>query len=45
MLRPFIFKVHIQLYFAMRLASRTFAHRTLAHSWHFIDACQVNRPV
>ena len=25
-------------------ASRTFAHRTLAHHWYFIDACQVNRP-
>ena len=25
-------------------ASRTFAHRTLAHDWYFIDACNVNRP-
>ena len=25
-------------------ASRTFAHRTLAHNSYFIDACQLNRP-
>ena len=25
-------------------ASRTFAHRTLAHKWYFIDTCQVKRP-
>ena len=25
-------------------ASRTFTHRTLAHDWYFIDACDANRP-
>ena len=28
----------------IKYASRTFTHRTLAHNWNFIDACQVNRP-
>ena len=30
-------------YFRVPLASWTFAHRTLAIDWHFIDAYQVNR--
>ena len=27
------------------MASRTFAHQTLARDWYFIDASQVNRPI
>ena len=26
------------------IGSWTFAHRTLAHNWYFIDARQVHRP-
>ena len=32
------------LIYTVAVVSWTFAHRTLAENWYFIDARQVNRP-